>query len=953
MHSKSALFFLGFGLSVLAGCSSEAPENGSSSAADPQDKSSFSLEYEKFTLENGLEVILQVDRSDPIVAFTTVVHAGSNREKPGRTGFAHFFEHMAFNDSENVPRGWNRKAIPDWGGQRNGGTWRDGTIYYEVVPKDAFDKIMWIDSDRLGYMINTVTQEALQREIQVVKNEKRQRGDNAPYGYTREVVQANLYPEGHPYHWTVIGSLPDLQAATLDDLKEFYNQYYGASNATLAIVGDINIEETKAKVERWFGEIRPGPQIEPLPVTPVSLAETKKLYFEDNFAKLPELRMIFPTVEDRHDDVDALNVLASLLADSKNSPLHKMVVERDKLAPSVAGYNNSLEIAGEFVLRIRANAGADLDDVAAAVVDALAAFEEEGVDANDLRRIKAERETELFADLSTVLGRSNQFASDNEFFGDPAHVVKSAEKIAGVTADDVMAVYRTYIKDKPSLITSFVPAGMSELALSDSTLATVWIEEVVAGVANEEVSQGAEAAYEKTPSAYDRSEPPFGDLPLIKTPAVWEASLPGGAQLLGTETSETPLVVFDIMIDGGGSTDPLDKKGMSQLLTRLMNEGTAEKTAAELEQAIGLTGANVEFSANNEEITITVVALSKNFEEITALVDEVLATPRWEETDFNRAKSAALTSIKGREASPGAIAAQNFLKRIYGDAHPFGTFSTGTAETVARIELADLQDHHQRLLSGTPRFHIAGDISRARATAALTPLAAHFSGADTVRPAYQIPEQADAGKVFFIDVPGSKQSVINIGKLALATPDPDANKLNFANEKLGGGISGDLAQTLRIEKGYTYGAVSRVVGGNTAQPFRVSTSVRANATQASLEIIRDMLTAYGPDFTAADKEMTTQKLIKKNALTYERLDAKLRLLRAISKYEKSKTFVEDEQRELIAMSVEEYKRVVADYLDQSAMIYVVVGDKETQFDPVNEFASGEAIELDIHGNVVE
>ena len=187
----------------------------------------LTIDYEKFTLENGLDVILQVDRSDPIVAVTTVIHAGSNREKPGRTGFAHFFEHMAFNDSENVPRGWNRKAIPDWGGLRNGGTWSDGTIYFEVVPKDAFDKILWIDSDRLGYMINTVTTAALEREKQVVKNEKRQRVDNAAYGYTGEVIRTALYPDGHPYSWTVIGSLPDLQAATLEDLKEFHRDWYG------------------------------------------------------------------------------------------------------------------------------------------------------------------------------------------------------------------------------------------------------------------------------------------------------------------------------------------------------------------------------------------------------------------------------------------------------------------------------------------------------------------------------------------------------------------------------------------------------------------------------------------------------------------------------------------------------------------------------------------------------
>jgi len=319
---------------------------------ESQTKQEFKIDYEKFTLDNGLEVILHEDHSDPIVAVATMMHVGSSREKPGKTGFAHFFEHMSFNDSENVPVGANRKTIPEWGGSRNGGTWSDGTVYYEVVPKDAFEKILWIDSDRFGYMINTVTEAALEREKQVVKNEKRQRVDNAPYGYTDEIIRKNMYPEGHPYNWTVIGALPDLQAATIDDVKEFYSKYYGAKNASLVIAGDIDIAETKALVKKWFGEIPSGPDIEELPAMPVTLAETKSLYFEDNFAKLPELRMVIPTVEEYNKDVYPLQVLGQLLSGSKSSPLYQVIVEEKKLAPSVSSYQSSSEIAGEFIFKL-------------------------------------------------------------------------------------------------------------------------------------------------------------------------------------------------------------------------------------------------------------------------------------------------------------------------------------------------------------------------------------------------------------------------------------------------------------------------------------------------------------------------------------------------------------------------------------------------------------------------
>lgn len=913
-------------------------------------QSEFSLDYEKFTLENGLEVILHVDKSDPIVAFTTVVHAGSNREKPGRTGFAHFFEHMAFNDSENVPRGWNRKAIPDWGGARNGGTWSDGTIYYEVVPKDAFDKILWIDSDRLGYMINTVTQAALEREKQVVKNEKRQRVDNAAYGYTQEVIRKALYPHGHPYSWTVIGSLPDLQAATLEDLKEFYSGLYGPNNATLAIVGDIDIAQTKAKVQQWFGEIHKGPDVKPLPAMPVTLTETQAFYFEDNFAKLPELRLTFPTVEAYHADEQALNVLAQILAGSKNSVLYKHIVEQGKLAPRVSSYNNSMELAGEFVFRVRANAGTDLDAVQTALNAALAQFETDGVDAKDLQRIKAEQETSLYAGVSTVLGKSNQLASDNEFAGDPAYAIKSAKLLNAVSAQDVMAAYEKYVQGRPAIITSFVPKGQSELAVSDSVVASVWIEEVTSGAASEEVSQGAEADYVKTASTFDRSEPDFGELPLVQMPTIWEARLANDIALIGIENSETPLVSFDVTIAGGGWFDPLDKKGVASLLARLMNEGTATKTAAELEQAIGLLGSTIRVSVSAEELTISVGALSKNFEATMELVEEILSQPRWQDADFDRVKSATLTSIKGREASPRAIAGLAFSRLIYGDQHPLGFAQNGNFATVTDIEIADLQAYYKALLGSKARMHIAGDISQDRAVKAFEHLAEKFTPSEQASPTYPIAGQVNAGKVFFIDVPGSKQSVIYVGKLTVASTHADANKLDFTNEKLGGGISGDLAQTLRIEKGYTYGAYSRISYGLVAQPFSASTSVRANATQPSLGIIRDMIANYGKTFSDADVKTTRQKLVKENTRAFESLRAKLGTLRVISKYAKSTKYVEEDQQELVAMQVGDFKRIADQYLDEAEMLYLIVGDKETQFAPVNAFAGGKVIELDIYGN---
>lgn len=914
---------------------------------------SFDLPYEKFVLENGLEVVLHVDASDPIVAVTTVVHAGSNREKTGRTGFAHFFEHMAFNDSENVPRGWNRKAIPDWGGQRNGGTWSDGTIYYEVVPTDAFDKILWIDSDRLGYMINTVTDAALEREKQVVKNEKRQRVDNAPYGYTQEVIRTALYPQGHPYSWTVIGSLPDLQAATLGDLREFYDQYYGAANATLVIAGDIDIEETKAKVKSWFGEIRQGPAVEPLPPMPVSLEETKSLYFEDNFATLPEMRFTLPSVEAYHPDEAALNALGELLAGSKSSPLYRAVVNTEKLAPNVFAYNGSSELAGEFVFIVRANAGVDLDDVAAALKAGIETFEAEGVNTQDLEGIKAAQETRLYQGISTVLGKSNQMAQDNEFAGDPAHAITAAEQVRAVTADDIMRVYNTYVKDKPGIITSFVPKGQADLAIEGAELATVWIEEVVSDVANEEVSQGEEAEYQKTATLKDRSEPPFGELPLLEVPEISQVALSDQVSLYSIENSETPLVNFDVSIDAGAWLDEADKAGTGSLLGQLLNEGTAQRTSAELEQAFSLLGSGIRVDTSDDEIRISGTTLSRNFEKTIKLVEEMLATPRWQEEDFARIKSAALTEIRGREANPAAIGGLAFDRLMYGPDHPLGRAASGTEASVSALELADLQAYYQDMLGRSARIHVAGDVTAERAEEAFSGLSDIFNAPPPQRQTFALPPQTAAGQTYFIDVPGSKQSVIYVGKLTLATGDPDATRLSFANEKLGGGISGDLAQVLRIEKGYTYGAYSSISNGLVRQPFRAITSVRANATGPSLEVIRDMLTAYGPEFDEAAVELTRQKVLKSNTRAFESLNAKLGILRNVSKYDKAPDYVEAEQQELLSMSLEDYQQIIATYLQEPEMTYVIVGDGATQLEPVREFAGGDVTLLDIYGAEIQ
>ena len=908
----------------------------------------FKIDYEKFTLDNGLEVILHEDHSDPIVGVATLMHVGSNREKPGKTGFAHFFEHMSFNDSENVPVGANRKMIPEWGGSRNGGTSNDYTIYYEVVPKDAFEKIMWIDSDRFGYMINTVTEAALEREKQVVKNEKRQRVDNAPYGYTDEIIRKNLYPEGHPYNWTVIGALPDLQAATVDDVKEFYKQYYGAKNASLVIAGDIDIAETKKLVAQWFGEIPSGPEVEEQNIAPVVLENTKPLFFEDNFAKLPELRMVYPTVKNYHKDSYALGILGQMLSGSKKSPLYNVIVEEQKLAPRAGSFQRSSELAGEFVFRVRANAGKDLDDVKAAIEEGLQRFETDGVNTDDLKRIKAELETGLYQGVSTVLNKAFQLVQDNEFIGDPSFITERAKLTNAVTADAIMRVYKKYIKGQNYVMTSVVPKGQLDLAVADSKQATVWIEEVKKDVANEEVSQGAEAVYDKTVSKYDRSEPAFGALSVFKSPTIWKGELDNGMALYGIENNEVPLVQFDITIPGGQLLDPKGKEGVANLFSDLMMQGTVNKTAADLEEAIGLLGARINMNSASEDFHITGSCLTKNLNETIKLVKEIILEPRWDQKEFSRLKQALETGLKGSEANPNAIASNVFNQLLYGKDSRFGINSSATLNSTKDITIDDLKAYYKNLSPKDATFHIAGAINESETVSALSPLQ-DWKGESIAIPKVDVASTNTGGTLYFVDVPNAKQSVLNIGKLALSAKDDNANNLRFANEILGGGSSGRLFQTLRIGKGYTYGASSRITERDAISPFSIRSSVRANATLKSLVIIKDMVNDYKDSFTDAEVDLTKNKILKGNTRAYESLGAQLGILRRISKYNRANNFLDQDQDELINMSLTDYKAIIDQYITEDDMVYLVVGDKATQFSEVKKLGKP-VVELDIYGN---
>jgi zinc protease len=906
-----------------------------------QQPAELKIEFEKYTLANGLDVILHVDHSDPIVALAIRYHVGSNREVEGRTGFAHLFEHMMFQRSENVGEDQFFKIIQNAGGTLNGGTNNDATTYYEIVPKNALEKILWMESDRMGYMINTVTEKAFTNQQNVVQNEKRQSYDNQPYGFSSWVVATNLYPKGHPYSWTVIGEMADLKNATVADVKTFHETFYLPNNATLVLAGDFDVANARKLIEKYFGEIKRGPDVtDPKPV-PVTLEKTKKIFHEDNFAKTAQIRMIWPTVEAYNDDSYPLEYLGQLLSRGKKAPLYKILEKERKLSSSQNARNGSLEIAGTFVISATANEGVSLNDIENGVSDAFKLFEKESFTDEDVERIKASQETDFYNSISSILGKSFQLASYNEDKGDPSWYKKEIEMMKSVTKADIIRVYQKYVKDKPCLITSFVPKGQLNLIVAGSEKAAV-IEESITDATQVDIKAKEEEVIAKTPTVLDRSVMPTdGPDPLLVLPQVWNSKMQDGMQVFGIENSELPLVQFSIEMKGGHLLDPLDKPGVANLVCQLMMEGTKNKTPLELEEAIDKLGASIDIFASNNAITLSANALTRNYEQVLALAREILLEPRWDATEFEMAKTRLLNNIKRQKANPVTLARNEFNELVYGKDHILGTDRTGTEESVAAINLDDLKAYYATAFSpSVASFLVAGSITKNKVLASLKPLASEWKSKNVDFPAYKLPAPQKESKIYFVDVPGAKQSVINIGCLGLARQDKDYFPATVMNYKLGGSFNGNVNLVLREEKGFTYGARTGFTGGILPGIFMANANVRSSATEESVQIFKDLMAKYSQEVTADDLDFTRNSLIRGYARQFETLGAKIGMLSDISMYQLPSDYVKGEQIIVQNMTLDQLKALARKYVDPSKMYYVIAGDAKTQLDALEKIGFG-------------
>jgi zinc protease len=908
----------------------------------------LSISYEQYQLANGLDVILHQDKSDPIVSVAIQYHVGSNREVPGKTGFAHLFEHMMFQQSENVGEDQFFAKIQGAGGTLNGGTGNDGTTYFEVVPKNALEMVLWLESDRLGYLANTVTKSAFANQQNVVQNEKRQSYDNRPYGFNQWVTATNLYPKGHPYSWTVIGEMDDLLNATVEDVKEFHSRFYTPNNTTLVLAGDFEFEEVKPLIEKYFGEIPDGEKVVDLEPMNITLSETKKLYHEDNFAKTPQLTMIWPTVEEYNQDAYALQFLAQVLSDGKKSPFYKVIVKDKKLAPRAGVYNRAMELAGEFRVSINANAGTSLAEVENAVFEAFKMFEEEGVTEKDLEKHKAGLETGFYNAISSVLMKSFQLARYNEYAGSPGFIEQDIANIQAVTIDDIMRVYEKYVKGKSYLATSFVPKGEVDLIAENSVDAGIIEESITEATQVDQSAVAEEEEIEKTMSGFDRSvEPGKGADPNLSVPDVWTAETANGIEIYGIEHDELPLIQYSIVMDGGHILADKEKAGEASFLASMLKEGTTTKTPEELEEEIDLLGASINVYSGTETMTIRVNCLSRNYEKTLALVEEILLQPRWDEEQFELIKLRMINSLKRNQASPNYLASKAFRELVYPEESILSVSSGGTIESVESISMEDLKAFYGKSFSpSVAKMHIVGKITKDRVLAGLESLSANWDAFDVEIPEIAAPSLPKESRIYFVDVPGAKQSVINIGHYAVPRSSDDYYPATVMNYKLGGSFNGVVNMILREEKGFTYGARSGFSGGKNYGTFYASSSVRSSATEESVQIFKDEIEKYRNGVAAEDLEFTKNALIKSNARRFETLGALHGMLTSISAYDLPFDYIEGEEEIINAMTLESHKELAQKLIQPENMYYIVVGDAKTQMSSLENIGLGRPILLE-------
>ena len=916
---------------------------------DNPSNEAIAITYQKYRLDNGLTLILHEDQSDPMAHIDITYHVGSGREEVGKSGFAHFFEHMMFQGSENIGDEQHFKIITESGGTLNGGTNSDTTNYFATVPDNQLEKVLWLEADRMGFLLDAVTQEKFEIQRDTVKNERGQRVDNQPYGRLGERNGEALYPEGHPYSWSVIGYLEDLNRVDVNDLKKFFLRWYGPNNATLTIGGKFDSDEVLAWVDQYFAPIPRGPEVA-MPEKPVvSLDADRYTSFEDNVA-LPLIFMSFPTVNLYHADEAPLDVLMFVLGQGETSLLYKNMVKNGLAVQASAGHGCQ-ELACTFSVFALPNpaVGASLGDLEKIIRDSLVEFEERGILDDDITRAKMNIVSGMIYGLESIGGKVGRLASYQTFTGNPNYIADDIARYENVTAEDVMRVYRQYIKGQPAVIMSVVPQGQPAMAAKEDT----WTR--FERTLPEYVATDAEALdFRRATDSFDRSvTPPSSDNPTITLPEIWRFELENGIQVLGAINSEVPTATIRLRIEAGQRAEPLDKLGLASLTAAMLNEATTESTNEEISNELQKLGSSVQFGAGNEATNLTIRSLTQNLDATIAIAAERLFTPKFDSADFERVRAQTVQAINQSRKQAGPTANVVFQFLLYGKDNSFAYMNMGTEETVAALTLEDVKAFYAKHYSPKIAQIVAvSDLQQAELASKLAAFES-WQGPDVEKIELQPFPELGKTRLYLVDKPGAAQSEIRIGKRAL-TYDATGEyyRASLASYVLGGAFNSRINLNLREDKGYTYGARAGFNGVKDYGSFTAQAAVRTDATAASIVEFENEIRTYAADgMTESELTFTRRALGQNDARLYETPAQKLGFLANILVYDLDDDFVDKQKEILDGVGGVELGEIVSEHLTMDDMIIVVVGDKQTILPELEELGY-EIVEMDANGNEV-
>lgn len=909
------------------------------------------IPYEKYELANGLTLIIHEDKSDPLVHVDVTYHVGSAREELKKSGFAHFFEHMMFQGSDNVADEEHFKIVSESGGTLNGTTNRDRTNYFETLPKNQLETALWLEADRMGFLLDAVTQKKFEVQRETVKNEKGQNYDNRPYGQWRELNCAALYPYGHPYSWLTIGMLEDLDRVDVTDLKKFFLRWYGPNNATLTVGGDVEVADVIEKVEKYFGSIPRGPEVEPLKLDPVTLDQDRYVSYYDKNIRFPALLMTFPTVPQFHPDEPALDCLSEIIGVGRSSYFYKSFVENQK-AIQASVFNSTSELAGEFTMFVLPFPGKSLSDFEEEMRTALSDFEKNGVKDEDIQKFKARYESQRINGLATVSGKVSQLASYETYTGNPNYIQSELEKYLAVTKEDVMRVYNKYIKGQPAIIQSVLAEEDGLPAKEDNYTPPTEGENPFPTTDYEGL------VYNKATDNFDRTQRPVpGASPLVSVPEVWTDETKNGIKIIGTETKEIPTIAIELTINGGHKMEAsmLDKAGLAQMTASMLTESTQNYTAEQLSEELLKLGSSINAYADDNTTVISMRTLVKNLDATLKLYEEVLKRPAFTEADFDRVKKQQLEGVKSEEKQPASIASNVYRRLIYGDSNVNSVPASGIEETVENITLEDVKNFYNNNYSPTvSELVVVGDISEKEILPKLEFLR-NWEAKRVEIPDVQASTEIERTKIYLVDKESAPQSEIRIGYLTDMTYDATGEYFEnyLMNYNLGGAFNSRINLNLREDKGYTYGARSYFSSDDDPGPFTASAGVRANVTDSAVAEFMKEITLYA-DKGINDDELTfLQKSIgQRESRSYEAPWQKTGFLRRIVHYDLSTDYVKQQNKIIDNITVERINELAKQNLPYDQMNIVVVGDKASIEAGLSRLGY-DIVYLDEKGNVIE